>query len=47
MLQSQLYARAKANQRAESDAARQKNPIGWGQQIRSLEAMFATLVQKS
>ena len=35
MLQSQLYARAKANQRAESDAARQKNPIGWGQQIRS------------
>ena len=35
MLQSQLYARAKANQRAESQAARQKNPIGWGQQIRS------------
>ncbi len=35
MLHSQLYARAKANQRAESQAARQKNPIGWGQQIRS------------
>ncbi len=35
MLQSQLYARAKANQRAESEAARQKSPIGWGQQIRS------------
>ncbi len=35
MLQSQLYARAKENQRAESQATRQKNPIGWGQQIRS------------
>ena len=35
MLQSQLYARAKENQRASSQAARQKNPIGWGQQIRS------------
>ncbi len=35
MLQSQLYARAKENQRASSEATRQKNPIGWGQQIRS------------